>query len=265
MPSTSLRTLIPHVSIHMNNVPEPATLSALNRAAKQFCQDSRAWDVLLGTLTLDPQDRPLEVDVPNENYIGAYNPATTYTAGNIVLYNDDYYTHISDSSMNVAPDATNSVENLRGSYHWSIRGGILLLPANSYVNSISRIIKHVPPDDREMPVDPTMLEYNPVTRILTMATGTITGSTTDYDVYAVLEPTLGSTSVPSFLVELYYEALVDFAVYRLMDSSDKAWSDPAHAQHFRMAYQRRVAEATVSAAKKHIKTDFLQAKPIGIY
>ena len=48
--------LIPDVRTHLKGAPERTVLRYIRRAVKQFCQDSRVWQLELGSKSVDPPD-----------------------------------------------------------------------------------------------------------------------------------------------------------------------------------------------------------------
>ena len=62
-----LKDLIPEVRTHLEGAPEPTVIIYLRRAARQFCQDRRVWDVRIGTADISPpvEDERIEIPVPS--------------------------------------------------------------------------------------------------------------------------------------------------------------------------------------------------------
>ena len=85
MATVSLDVLMPEVRTYLNDVPENLVLIYLQRAAKQFCQDSGVWEVSMGTKDVTvPVDGDAEVEysvpstgddtdfaLPEESYLSA--------------------------------------------------------------------------------------------------------------------------------------------------------------------------------------------------
>ena len=65
--TVQLKTLIPEVRTHLDGAPIPTCEIYLRRAAKQFCQDSRVWDILLGSADISPptENTRIEIEIPS--------------------------------------------------------------------------------------------------------------------------------------------------------------------------------------------------------
>lgn len=64
---TMYKALIPEVRTHVAGAPEVEVLLYLRRAAKQFCQDTKVWDVLIGSADVspDPDGYRVVLEVPS--------------------------------------------------------------------------------------------------------------------------------------------------------------------------------------------------------
>ena len=117
------------------------------------------------------------------------------------------------------------------------------IPANSYINSISKIQL----DDEEVDID--NYGYDIVNQTLSIRPRTVDNQQT-LKIYAVLEPTKGTNIIPDFLLERWGEGIADYAIWEMMSMSGREWSDRSMASTYKMKYESRVSEAKVAKGRK---------------
>lgn len=191
----TLKQMVPECRTHLSSVPQDTVILYLRRASKQFCQDSKKWDVEIGSATITPLDNPyvdLEIPVPS---IGGET---------------DY-----------------------------------VLPAGSYINSISRLWLD---DMKKCPIDGEYYAYREADGVLELNQSILSQSQVLH-IAAILEPTKAANSIPDWMFEKWSDAIVDYAIYEIMMMPGKDWYDPDLAGTFWRKYQGRVSEATTSKAR----------------
>ncbi|WP_419917456.1 hypothetical protein [Candidatus Poriferisocius sp.] len=207
----ALSDLYPTVRAHVSGVSDPLMATYLKRAAKQFCQDTKVWDVNVGKVDLQPPANPMlrfRIEVPSR------------TVG------------VTD----------------------------FVLPAGSYLNSISRVRYAIDPNMEPEDLPNEEWSYDIPTRDLVLEPRTISQAMTLH-VDAVLENLSTASAVPDWMSELWGEGIADYCIFELLSLANKEWTDPALAGIFRGKYQARVSEATIAKARKGSRQP-LETEPI---
>ena len=97
-PQVDIDALVPEVKNYLNGPPDEMIISYLRIAAKQFCQDSRMWRQMIGTIEVAPPTDPNdEITIPI--------PSVLKDDGtrDLTLPDDSYLNTISFLELNIGP------------------------------------------------------------------------------------------------------------------------------------------------------------------
>ena len=125
----------------------------------------------------------------------------------------------------------------------------LSLPDQSYLNTVSRLDFNIGPANSKEEAGAKLYRYDVVFEELILVAGAIS-NTTNVTVIVILEPSLLSEQIPSFLVERHAEGIRDYALYSMMKMKGQEWTDPQSAQDHKIEYEARVAEAKIDRARE---------------
>ena len=235
--------LVPDVRTHLSGAPHATVLLYLNRAAKQFCQDSLIWDAELGTVTLaaNPTSARTYRVYDGQNVMGAW-AVGTWAVDAIVTSGGRRYICIA-ARTNADTDAPGDDTEGWREVHF-------VAPAGAYINRISRV--RIDPEDGtdEEVLDERSYGFDVTTRELTIARGALLRDIGTLAIDAVLEPLKRTRTVPQWLIEAHGEGIADYAIYEMMMMPKQEWTAPTLAMAFKTKYEARVSEATVSRARR---------------